>query len=513
VQAGIKKLIAIIGTSLLSITGITIGYSKISTKAFEQSNRHEQYAPEEYNVPVTSLNGYSKIYENEHFEYYYNSSNSILRFRNKISGFVWSTGAGTYTKQEASSLSAGVTAETASNYPIDAGPNSAGGTSDIYYSEINQLLAFTYIDTADTSRKTYTLSSEATSYFYRHKDYDNEFMYKLSYRIMDSTGEKNLYDFEINMRLTFNEDGFDVNIYDEDIGGEDSDNIESIMPLPRLGQSGGKQIACTIGDDGNCEWNVENVTKKYGKNLACNDVSFHLNPGDMTILLGPNGAGKSTIMKSIMGFLKYQGAIKVDGLVNKSVEAKRVLGFVPEMPALYPNLTVSEHLEFIARAYKLTDYKDRIEDLLTRFELDDKRKKFGDELSKGMQQKLNLCIGLLPNPKVLLLDEPMIGLDPHAIKELKKIINEMRSQGKTLLVSTHIIDSVDMMWDRTIIMQNGTVKANVTKSELETNGQTLEDLFFAVTEGITKDSVQSEETIDAGNTSSDTVNDEKKEEA
>ena len=122
--------------------------------------------------------------------------------------------------------------------------------------------------------------------------------------------------------------------------------------------------------------------------------------------------------------------------------------------------------------------------LLKRFELDDKRKKFGDELSKGMQQKLNLCIGLLPDPKVLLLDEPMIGLDPHAIKELKNIIDEMRESGKTLLVSTHIIDSVDMLWDRTLIMQNGNIMANITKAELDEKGESLEDLFFEITEGI-----------------------------
>ncbi len=235
---------------------------------------------------------------------------------------------------------------------------------------------------------------------------------------------------------------------------------------------------------------VNHVIKKYGKHTACNDVTFHLNPGDMTILLGPNGAGKSTIMKSIMGFLRYQGQITVDGLVNKTVDAKRILGFVPEIPALYPNLTVAEHMEFIARAYKMTDYKDRIDMLLDRFELSDKKKKFGDELSKGMQQKLNLCIGLLPDPKVLLLDEPMIGLDPHAIKELKNIIEEMRMSGKTLLVSTHIIDSVDMLWDRTIIMQKGNVKANVTRPELETRGISLEDLFFEVTEGIEREQAE-----------------------
>ena len=232
---------------------------------------------------------------------------------------------------------------------------------------------------------------------------------------------------------------------------------------------------------------VKEVTKKYGKHTACSNVSFHLDPGDMTILLGPNGAGKSTIMKSIMGFLKYSGTITVDGMLNKSIEAKRILGFVPEIPALYPNLTVAEHLEFIARAYKLKDYKNRADELLDRFELSDKKKKFGDELSKGMQQKLNLCIGLLPDPKVLLLDEPMIGLDPHAIKELKNIIEEMRMSGKTLLVSTHIIDSVDMLWDRTLIMQQGLIKANITRAELDAEGSSLEDTFFAVTEGIERE--------------------------
>ena len=234
---------------------------------------------------------------------------------------------------------------------------------------------------------------------------------------------------------------------------------------------------------------VKNVIKRYGKNTACNDVSFTLEPGTLTVLLGPNGAGKSTIIKSIIGFLKYQGEITVNGINNKTVEARKILGYIPEMPSLYPTLTVVEHMEFIARAYKLTDYKDRINLLLERFELDDKRKKFGDELSKGMQQKLNLCLGLLPDPEIILLDEPLLGLDPHAIKELKNYIEEMRKAGKTMLISTHIIDSVDMLWDRTIIMQGGRINANVTRKEVDESGRTLEDLFFEVTEGIEKSSV------------------------
>ncbi len=233
--------------------------------------------------------------------------------------------------------------------------------------------------------------------------------------------------------------------------------------------------------------NVSHVTKKYAKTVACRDVSFHLAQGSVTVLLGPNGAGKSTIMKSIVGFLRYEGEIFVAGYPNKSVEARRILGYIPELPSLYPNLTVYEHMEFLARAYKLTDYKERIEALLARFELDDKKKKFGDELSKGMQQKLNICLGLLPEPRLLLRDEPMIGLDPHAIKELKSVMEEMRAQGRTLLVSTHIIDSVDMLWDRALIMQDGRIKANVTRRELDASGRSLEELFFEVTENLSRE--------------------------
>ncbi len=238
---------------------------------------------------------------------------------------------------------------------------------------------------------------------------------------------------------------------------------------------------------------ADHVTKRYGKVTACDDLSFELEDGSVTVLLGPNGAGKSTLMKAIMGFLRFDGKIEIAGYPNKTSEARRILGYIPELPALYPNLTVNEHLEFLARAYKLKDYRGRADDLLERFELTDKKKKFGDELSKGMQQKLNICLGLLTEPKLLLMDEPMIGLDPHAIKELKAMIEQMRSEGKTLFVSTHIIDSVDMLWDRTIIMQNGEIKANVRREELEADGRTLEQLFFDVTEGVSEEAMKHED--------------------
>lgn len=227
---------------------------------------------------------------------------------------------------------------------------------------------------------------------------------------------------------------------------------------------------------------IEHVTKKYGKTFACRDVSFEILPGTVTVLLGPNGAGKSTLIKSMIGFLRYEGHVHVDGLDNKTVEAKRILGYVPEIPALYPNLTVAEHLEFLARAYRLTDYKEDAAALLERFELTDKKKKFGDELSKGMQQKLNLALGLLPRPKYLLLDEPMIGLDPHAIKQLKEIIAEHRAQGGAVLVSTHMIDSIDMLWDHAVIMKEGQILSTFSKADMDDRGERLEDIFFALTE-------------------------------
>lgn len=236
---------------------------------------------------------------------------------------------------------------------------------------------------------------------------------------------------------------------------------------------------------------VENVTKKYKNELACDNVSFALPAGSVTVLLGPNGAGKSTIMKSIIGFLRYEGNITVDGYPNKSIEAKRVLGYMPEIPSLYPNLTVEEHMEFVARAYRLENYRPYMNELLERFELEDKKKKFGDELSKGMSQKLSLCCALLPQPKLMLMDEPMIGLDPHAIKELKVLMGDMKKNGQTLLVSTHIIDSMDRLWDHAVIMQKGHILGNVVREELEQQGRTLEDEFFALTEGISENDMYS----------------------
>ncbi|MCL2200371.1 MAG: ABC transporter ATP-binding protein, partial [Oscillospiraceae bacterium] len=164
---------------------------------------------------------------------------------------------------------------------------------------------------------------------------------------------------------------------------------------------------------------VKNLVKKYGKLTANDGINLTVNSGEIAILLGPNGAGKSTLIKSICGLLRFDGEVTIDGIDNRTTEAKKMLGYVPEFPTPFPMLTVEEHLEFVARAYKLENWRGRADSLLERFELDDKRNKLGKELSKGMQQKVSVCCAILPDPKVVIFDEPLVGLDPHGIRELK----------------------------------------------------------------------------------------------
>jgi len=225
---------------------------------------------------------------------------------------------------------------------------------------------------------------------------------------------------------------------------------------------------------------VRHVTKKYGRLTANRDISLDVLPGETAILLGPNGAGKSTLIKSICGLLRFDGSITIGGFDNRDTRAKRILGYVPEIPAPYPMLTVSEHLEFIARAYRLNDWQARADALLARFELDDKRNKLGKELSKGMQQKVSVCCAVLPEPSVLILDEPLVGLDPHAIRELKTLLAELKSSGCAIVISTHIIESVAGDWDAVYIMMNGEV--GKTCRRVDTEDINLEELFFKITE-------------------------------
>lgn len=227
---------------------------------------------------------------------------------------------------------------------------------------------------------------------------------------------------------------------------------------------------------------IHGMTKKYGKLVANDNITLSVNSGELVVLLGPNGAGKSTLIKSICGLLRFKGSVMIDGHENHTAEAKRLLGYVPEFPVLYPMLTVAEHLEFIARAYRLDAWKEKAEGLLQRFELDDKKNKLGKELSKGMQQKLSVCCALLPQPRAVIMDEPLVGLDPHGIRELKTLIAELRDSGCALLVSTHMIESMEENWDLTYIMVKGRIERVCRRADLAP-GQSLEDVYFAITEG------------------------------
>jgi ABC-type multidrug transport system ATPase subunit len=230
---------------------------------------------------------------------------------------------------------------------------------------------------------------------------------------------------------------------------------------------------------------TERVVKQYGKFRALDEVSVSIPRGSVYGLLGPNGAGKSTLIKSICGLLRFNGSVNVGGYENTTAEAKRLLGYVPEFPALYPMLTVKEHLEFIAKAYKLEQWTDYAEELLNRFELDDKKNKLGKELSKGMQQKTSICCALLPKPKAIILDEPLVGLDPHGIRELKTMISDLKETGCALLVSTHMIDSVEENWDVTYIMQRGKIVHKCHRTDIA-GIESLESIYFKITENGTK---------------------------
>ena len=224
---------------------------------------------------------------------------------------------------------------------------------------------------------------------------------------------------------------------------------------------------------------VQGLRKMYGKNLAVDQVSFFVPDGRIGILLGPNGAGKSTIIKSIAGLLRYEG--RIQGIPSRELAAKRIFGYVPEIPSMFEALSVREHIEYIRMAYRSSITDQEVESLLQRFEMTDKADKLGGELSKGMMQKVSILCALAVKPQVILFDEPMVGLDPQAIRELKEVILELKSQGVTVLISTHMLEMVEELWDVMFVMEKGRIKASFRKEDV--GDRDLDDLFFEVTGG------------------------------
>lgn len=221
---------------------------------------------------------------------------------------------------------------------------------------------------------------------------------------------------------------------------------------------------------------VKNMSKRYGKVLAADRVNLIAKPGKITVLLGPNGAGKSTTIKSIAGLLKFDGEIYVNGFENNRVEAKRTFGYVPEIPVLYDALTVKEHLRFVYKAYRLEKDENLMNDLLVKYDMLEHQNKVAKELSKGMMQKLSFLCAMIIEPKALLVDEPLLGLDPNAIENMLEGFVELKHKGASLLLSTHIIDMIEDIWDEAYIMNEGKIIKFVNKEEM--NGQTLKNLFF-----------------------------------
>lgn len=223
---------------------------------------------------------------------------------------------------------------------------------------------------------------------------------------------------------------------------------------------------------------VKNLTKSYGSFKAVDDISLIAKDAKITVLLGPNGAGKSTTIKSICGLLKFDGEILIDNYDNRTIEAKKLFGYIPEAANLYDNLTINEHIKFIQKAYEV-DNDEYVKELLELFEIEDKLNKPTKELSKGMKQKVSMLLSLISEPKSLLVDEPMIGLDPKAIENTLNLLVKLKNQGLSILISTHIIDIIDGIYDEAYIMNKGKIEAHIIKEELE--NKTLKDEFFKIT--------------------------------
>lgn len=234
---------------------------------------------------------------------------------------------------------------------------------------------------------------------------------------------------------------------------------------------------------------VQSLTKLYGDLAAVADLSFTVAAGEVLGLVGPNGAGKTTTLRSLVGIVRpTRGRILIGGydLERDPVAAKRLLAFMPDEPHLFEYLTVEEHLRFIARLYQVADVDTRLPPLLQELELSDKARSLPGELSRGMRQKLVIACGLLHDPRVLLFDEPLTGLDPAGIRRMKHTIVERARAGAAVLLSSHLLHLVEEICTRVLILQRGRMVALGTLPEIlagrpDLAGKSLEDVFLALT--------------------------------
>jgi len=214
---------------------------------------------------------------------------------------------------------------------------------------------------------------------------------------------------------------------------------------------------------------VENITKLYGAQKALDNVSLEIKSGEVVGFLGPNGAGKSTLMKIITGYIPpTSGKITVNNLdvMEHPLEVKKQIGYLPENNPLYHEMYVREYLKFVAGIYKLGNQtKQRIEEIIRQTGLEPEQKKKIGALSKGFRQRVGLAQALIHDPNVLILDEPTSGLDPNQIVEIRNLISEAGKE-KTVLLSTHIMQEVEAICDRIIIIHNGKIVADDAKGDI-----------------------------------------------
>jgi ABC-2 type transport system ATP-binding protein len=215
---------------------------------------------------------------------------------------------------------------------------------------------------------------------------------------------------------------------------------------------------------------VENVSKKYGKQLALNNISFEINTGEIVGFIGPNGAGKSTMMKIITGYIpQTEGIVSVNDIntIESPIEAKRQIGYLPEHNPLYLNMYIKEYLEFVAGIYKLGKSTDsRVKEMIALTGLEPEKHKRIGALSKGYRQRVGIAQALIHDPKVLILDEPTSGLDPNQISEIRDLIKET-GKDKTIMLSTHIMQEVEAICQRIIIINKGNIVVDGQANEIQ----------------------------------------------
>lgn len=218
---------------------------------------------------------------------------------------------------------------------------------------------------------------------------------------------------------------------------------------------------------------VKNISKLYGSQLALDDVSFETGKGQIVGFIGPNGAGKSTMMKIITGYIPpTKGRVEVNNLdvLKYPIEVRKSIGYLPENNPLYTDMYVKEYLEYVAGHYKLKEVKQRLAEVIDRTGLNNEQHKRIAELSKGYRQRIGLAQAILHKPSVLVLDEPTSGLDPNQIIEIRSLISDVGKEA-TVLLSTHLMQEVEAICQRVIIINQGKIVADGKPSEISSRAE------------------------------------------